>query len=546
LFDGYEVFGLLDAWMRQFLLPALPGRALVLLASRLPPTEAWTNAPEWQGLFHAMPLGLLADGAAAELLARLGVPAPDRPRIVGFAAGHPLALTLAARAARTPLSERAAAEPTEAAVAQLARRYLAGIPDAATREALRAACVARRISSGLLRALVPAGDADALYAALGALPFVTAVRDGLAVHDAVREALAAEFLAADPERHRHVRQQAWRHLSQEARGAPAGELWRCTADLIHLVRNPVVREAFFPRATPRFAVEPARPGDHRAILDIAERHDGQGAACMAAWLHAAPGAFFVVRAPDEAVAGFYCLLDAATAGAAEAALRRDPVAASFVQDLRQHPLPGRQTALFLRRWLDRTEGERPSAVQAACWLDVKRHYLERRPRLRRVYLAVDDLAPYVAAADTLGFVQLPDRVSVDNRAMQAAVLDMGPGSVDGWLLRLAAEELGIPAGTDLLDHAKRALRADGALVPLTRREFDVMAYLVAREGEPVSRDSLIEDVWGLRIDPGSNVVDAVVASLRRKLGGRAGAIETVRGFGYAYHPDGEPAANAGG
>ena len=70
---------------------------------------------------------------------------------------------------------------------------------------------------------------------------------------------------------------------------------------------------------------------------------------------------------------------------------------------------------------------------------------------------------------------------------------------------------------------------------LTRREFDVMAYLVARQGDAVARDSLIQDVWGLRFDPGSNVVDAVVASLRRKLGGRSGAIETVRGFGYSYH-----------
>jgi DNA-binding response OmpR family regulator len=154
--------------------------------------------------------------------------------------------------------------------------------------------------------------------------------------------------------------------------------------------------------------------------------------------------------------------------------------------------------------------------------------------LRRVYLAIGDLGPFAAAAGTLGFAPLPGHVAVGNQAMQTAALDMGPGSVDGWLLRVAAEELGIPTDTGLLDQAKRALHADGALVPLTRREFDVMSYLVAREGESVSRDSLIEDVWGLRIDPGSNVVDAVVASLRRKLGGRSGVIETVRGFGYVY------------
>jgi hypothetical protein len=546
LFDSYEVFTLLDAWMRQRLLPALPDRALVLLASQLPPSSAWTGAPEWQGLFRAMPLGPLADGAAIEMLTRLDVPLQDVPRIVGFAAGHPLALTLAASAARVPLSERGSAEPTEAAIPQLARRFLAGIPNAATREVLRGACVVRRISRGLLRTLWPAGDADVLYGELALLPFVTAARDGLAVHEAVREALAAELQAADPELHRRFRQQAWRHFSQDARTAPAGELWRCTADLIHLIRNPVVREAFFPRDVMRFAVEPARPEDRQAILNIAEAHDGQAAArCMERWLQAFPEAFFVARSPDHPVEGFYCLLDAMAAISAGTALCEDPVAARFAEDLREHPLPGKQTALFVRRWLGREEGERPSAVQAAFWLDVKRHYLERRPRLRRVYLAVSDLAPFAAAAETLGFAPLPGHVAVGNQTMRTAVLDMGPGSVDGWLLRLAAEELGI-AETGLLDQAKRALHADGALMPLTRREFDVMAYLVAREGEAVARDDLITDVWGLRIDPGSNVVDAVVASLRRKLGGRSGAIETVRGVGYVYRAANDTAQPTGG
>lgn len=536
VFDAYEVFGLLDAWIRQVLLPALPDRVLVLLASRLPPIDAWTEAPAWQGLFHAMPLGLLSDGAATELLTRLEVPVQDMPRIIGFAAGHPLALTLAARAARLPEAERASAEPTEAAVPQLARRYLAGIPDAATREMLRAACVARRITRGLLRTLSPGDDADALYAKLAALPFVAAARDGLAVHEAVREALATELLAADPELHRRFRQQAWRYLSQEARTAPFGELWRCTADLIHLMRNPVVREAFFPRDALRFAVEPARPEDRQAILDITQAHDGHTAASsMELWWQIVPQAFFVARASDQPVAGFYCLLDAATVISAEAILRHDPVATRFADDLRERPMPKRQTALFVRRWLSRQHGEKPSPVQAAFWLDIKRQYMERRPWLRRVYTVGEDFEPYAAVAGTLGFVPLPGSVAMGNRVMQTMVLDMGPGSVDGWLLRLAAEELGISTATGLLDEAKRALHVDGTLVSLTRREFDVMAYLVAREEDAVARDSLIQDVWGLRFDPGSNVVDAVVASLRRKLGGRSGAIETVRGFGYVYH-----------
>jgi len=139
----------------------------------------------------------------------------------------------------------------------------------------------------------------------------------------VREALAAELQAADPELHRRFRQQAWRHFSQDARTAPAGELWRCTADLIHLIRNPVVREAFFPRDVMRFAVEPARPEDRQAILNIAEAHDGQAAArCMERWLQAFPEAFFVARSPDHPVEGFYCLLDAMAAISAAASRQR--------------------------------------------------------------------------------------------------------------------------------------------------------------------------------------------------------------------------------
>src|SRR6266849_2192345 len=41
-----------------------------------------------------------------------------------------------------------------------------------------------------------------------------------------------------------------------------------------------------------------------------------------------------------------------------------------------HSLAKGQTALFIRRWLGKQDGERPSPVQAACWLDIKRHYME--------------------------------------------------------------------------------------------------------------------------------------------------------------------------
>jgi DNA-binding response OmpR family regulator len=103
--------------------------------------------------------------------------------------------------------------------------------------------------------------------------------------------------------------------------------------------------------------------------------------------------------------------------------------------------------------------------------------------------------------------------------------------VDGWLARLVASELGIEDDS-LLDTPARELVLNGRRVSLTKLEFGVMEYLQMHAGKAVSRISLLENVWQQRFDGGSNVVDVVVRSLRKKLGDRASVIETVQGVGY--------------
>ena len=99
---------------------------------------------------------------------------------------------------------------------------------------------------------------------------------------------------------------------------------------------------------------------------------------------------------------------------------------------------------------------------------------------------------------------------------------MGERSVDGWLTRLAAAELGSEQD-DLLNERRRALVIGGrVLTVLTRKEFEVMRYLAGRRGEAIARIELLNDVWGLKYDLGGNVVDAVIAGLRKKLGDLAG------------------------
>jgi len=539
IIDSYEALGLADSWLRTVFVPALTENVRLVIGTRLPPGPQWTQALEWRGLVDTLELQPLDDAHAHALLARFGVPRDEAERIVAIAGGLPVALTLAGAAAATatPMPDR---PPThEQVLAELARRFVDGLDDRQVREAVEAASVVRRLTAPLLEALVPEGVPELLFARLRALAFCTMESDGLRLHEAVRGAVAAELRAADPGRYRRYQQVAWRRLDTELRRTGRHELWRYTADLIHLVANPVWRHAFFPPGSTTLAVEPARPSHTPAIRALAARHERPTAAgLIELWLEEAFHAFHVVLDAAGEVVGFYCLCDAARA--TPRLVREDPVAAAWSAHLAEQPMRNGEVALFLRRWLSADAGEAPSPAQAAGWLDIKRTYLELRPSLRRVYLALQDLSPYAEVASTLGFEPLgPHPVELGDTTFQSAVLDMGPDSVDGWLSRLVAAELGLKSKS-ILDRARRGVRRSDGFLPLTRREFDVMTCLEEREGAVVSRDELLDEVWGPTFDGGSNVVDAVITSLRRKLGADAGLIETIRGHGYLFR--GSPTA----
>lgn len=123
---------------------------------------------------------------------------------------------------------------------------------------------------------------------------------------------------------------------------------------------------------------------------------------------------------------------------------------------------------------------------------------------------------------------------LDGRGYASVALDFGPGSVDGWLARLVAGELGLDDDRPL-DANAREVRVGGRRVALTPLEFGVLSRLDAVEGRTVARAELLQEVWGYQFTGGSNVVDAAVRSLRHKLGDAAVLVETVRGVGYRVH-----------
>ena len=85
-----------------------------------------------------------------------------------------------------------------------------------------------------------------------------------------------------------------------------------------------------------------------------------------------------------------------------------------------------------------------------------------------------------------------------------------------------------------LDLIARTARRGDRRIELLPREFQMLEYLMRREGRVVTRTMLLEGLWDYRFDPGTNVIDVHISRLRRKVDteGERPLIHTVRGAGY--------------
>lgn len=113
------------------------------------------------------------------------------------------------------------------------------------------------------------------------------------------------------------------------------------------------------------------------------------------------------------------------------------------------------------------------------------------------------------------FEELLARVRLRLRTASTVVTEPTLLSVDGLSLDL---------------RTRRAQTSDGRTVDLSAREFGLLELLLRHPGQVLSREQMLDHVWGFDFDPGSNVVDVYIRQLRRKIG--AEKITTVRGMGY--------------
>src|SRR5262245_2383579 len=460
--DSYERFGVVDGWLRNRLLPSLPARTTTVLVGRNPPNVAWRSAPGWRQLMVDLLLGPLTETDAAQLVARRGLVGDRADRARRFGRGHPLALELACEAlVRHP--DLAVGDAPPADVVEELVEVLLDDLDHEVRDVVEAASVLRRVTVPALAAVLERDDAAAerAWVELRDLPFTTVRADGLELQAVVQDVMATRLELRDPGRARDLRRRAARIARAGVQHAPS---WAATADLLHLVQNPVVRSAFLPPAGAQHPVEAATATDLPHVLAITERHVGADErAWLERWWHHHPEGLSVSRGPGGGVQAFSLVVEAAAV--AQELRRDDPAASAMAADLHARPLRRGGRALLNRRMLTSERGTQPGPELAMMIIDLKRTYLEMRPDLLRVYdLAGTDgpLAPMVRA---LGFSLVASTQTLDLWA-----LDMPAGSVDEWIAGHIEMETSPRPASSTDDRSQ-------PLASLSAREREVLAAL---------------------------------------------------------------------
>ncbi len=96
----------------------------------------------------------------------------------------------------------------------------------------------------------------------------------------------------------------------------------------------------------------------------------------------------------------------------------------------------------------------------------------------------------------------------------------------------AAPEDQLSIGGVMLDDKKHAVTVDGSAVSLTYKEYELLKFLMVNQGIVLSRDKIMDRVWGTDYEGETRTVDMHIKTLRQKLGAYGALIKTVRNVGY--------------
>lgn len=521
--DDVDTWRLAASWLRAELLPALPANARFVFGGAVPPPLAWSI--EYGQYFLDIRLGPLQRAESDAAVAAAGLAPKAAERIWLLSGGHPLGLQMAIHAART-----GSLGPARDA-GELANAILRAIGDSDLRRAVEACAIVRRANRSLMSAILEANEPVplSLLEAVEGLPFANRDAEGIYIAEPVRRAIVEWMSGVEAERYQLWRKTAVDWIVAHLRAAGRSGRWRYMADLLHLLEQPALRNAFFPPEEEAPPVEPARGDDFHQILDIVELHDGPDEhARIEVWAQRLPHRFSVARGSDGEVLAFYLFARQDDPHSGLGAV--DPLFAAWQDHLAANPVEGE--VLFIRQMSARANAAH-SPGRIACILDLKRHYIER-PQMARIYCCA--FAEDRELLHRLGFRPLELRQTGARGTMALEV----PGSdMVEWVSALVDVGARGMAHRDNLDFARdrREIAVGGRAIELTPLEAQVLGELIDRAPAVVRREELIERIWR-RAYVGSNVVDTVVRTLRKKLGPKRNCIQTVSKAGYRYSSPG--------
>ena len=160
--------------------------------------------------------------------------------------------------------------------------------------------------------------------------------------------------------------------------------------------------------------------------------------------------------------------------------------------------------------------------------------------LRTLRRASAVLVIIMTARDSDGAVVLGLRAGADDYLVKPVRKAVLMARIDAVMRRIrrvgdATPTLGpVVAGPVTIDRERREVTLEGKPQALTRTEFQLLATLATRQGEAVSREELMLEVWGTAVVGRSRSLDFFIGQIRAKLPGLP--LQTVRGFGFRLDP----------
>ena len=171
-----------------------------------------------------------------------------------------------------------------------------------------------------------------------------------------------------------------------------------------------------------------------------------------------------------------------------------------------------------------------------------------------LYVGVDELKAAAAGTDLARVVAAlralaSELVPTSETYAAVALAPQGAGGRDVEVVRLALQDPSAlakhrhqpeqeekPRGGVVVDLSRKRVVLDGETAALTYKEFELLQYLVLREGRTIDRAELISSLWSAGDDdaPNERTIDVHVRRLRSKLGSYEDIVRTVRGVGYRF------------